>query len=70
LDMDCIIKYHRFFPSWFTMPPLIPSYHICSLYRSSICLHIPLAQLVVNPFDITVWHAFLFFHSWCLSFPP
>ncbi len=29
LDMDCIIGYHQCFPSWFTMPLLIPSYPIC-----------------------------------------
>jgi hypothetical protein len=33
-------------------------------------LRIPLAWLVINPSNIIVQHAFLFFHSWCLSFLP
>jgi hypothetical protein len=33
-------------------------------------LHILLTWLAINPFDITTWHAFVLFHSWCLSFLP
>ncbi len=33
-------------------------------------LRILLVQLVVDPSNITTWHAFLLFHSWCLSFLP
>ncbi len=33
-------------------------------------LHIPLVRLAIDPFDITVWHASLFFHSWYISFLP
>lgn len=33
-------------------------------------LRIPLIWLVVNPSYIVAWHAFLLFHSWCLSFSP
>jgi hypothetical protein len=54
LDMDCIIRSHRCFPSWFTTPPLIPSYPICYPCQGSMCFIHPLVQLVVNPSDITV----------------
>jgi hypothetical protein len=33
-------------------------------------LHIPLTHFIIDPFDITTWHAFLLFRSWCLSFSP
>ncbi len=43
LDTDCIIKYHRCFPLWFTMAPFIPSYFICSSCWSSTCFAHPLS---------------------------
>jgi hypothetical protein len=43
----------------------IPYAFYVKVYR---VLHIPLAQLIIDPFDIIAWHAFLLFHSWCLSF--
>jgi hypothetical protein len=67
-----------FFPAWTCIPSLniinvfhlgLPcphSYHHipCVLYVKVQCaLHIFLARLIVNPFDIVAWHAFLFFHS-------
>ncbi len=52
LDMDCIIIYHQHFPPWFAMPPLIPSYSICSLCRSSACFVHSLAWLIVDPSNI------------------
>jgi len=36
---------------------------------SSTCFTHPLVQLTINPSNITAWHAFLLFHSSCLSFP-
>jgi hypothetical protein len=69
--MDCIIIY------------IIDVFHLglprpCSYHHIPYALHvevlrvlhIPLVQLVVNPFDLTTWHAFFFSHSWCLSCPP
>jgi hypothetical protein len=43
--------------------------HVISI-KVQCDLRIPLVWLVVDPSDITTWHAFLFFHSWCLSFLP
>jgi hypothetical protein len=70
LDMDCIIRYHRCLPSWFTM--LYSYHHIPYALHVEIQynLHIPLAWLAINPSNIIAWHAYLFFHSWCLSFVP
>ncbi len=70
LDMDYIIRYHQCFSSYFTTPLIIPSYSICSSCQGSTCFVHPLAQLVVEPSEIIAWHAFLLFHSWCLSFLP
>jgi hypothetical protein len=50
------------------MPLLIPLYFIFFRVEVQHLLRIPLAQLVVKPFNIVAWHAFLLFHSWCLSF--
>ncbi len=45
-------------------------HHISYALRVEVqcVLHIPLIWLVVNPSNIVTWHAFLLFHSWCLSF--
>jgi hypothetical protein len=47
-------------------------HHIPYVLRVKVqhALCIPLVRLAVRPFNITTWHAFLFFHSWCLSFLP
>jgi hypothetical protein len=44
LDMDCIIRYHWCFSSWFATPLLISSYSICFLCQSLTCL--------VHPFSL------------------
>jgi hypothetical protein len=41
LDMDCIIKHEQCFPSWFTMPQLIPLYSICFSCQSLTCFAYP-----------------------------
>ncbi len=54
LGLSCPYSYHYI------------SYALCVEVQR--VLHIPLAQLAINPFNIATWHAFLLFHSWCLSF--
>ncbi len=44
------------------MCPLIPSYSFSFFVKVQHVLHILLAQLVINPSNITTWHAFLPFH--------
>jgi hypothetical protein len=56
LDLPCPYSYHH-----------IP-YALCVEVQRA--LRIPLIRLVINPFIITTWHAFLVFHYWCLSFSP
>jgi hypothetical protein len=45
-------------------------HHILYTLRVDVqwTLHIPLYRLTSNPFDVVVWHVFLLFPSWCLSF--
>jgi hypothetical protein len=35
-----------------------------------MCFAHPFSELTIDPSDITTWHVFLLFHSWCLSFSP
>jgi hypothetical protein len=47
-------------------------HHIPYVFRVKVqhALCIPLVRLAIRPSNTTIWHAFLLFHSWCLSFPP
>ncbi len=65
-SLDIINAFHFGLP-WLRSYHLIP-YVICVEVQR--VLHIPLVQLAIDPFDTIAWHAFLFFHSWCLSFSP
>lgn len=69
--------------TWITSLYIIDAFHLglprpysyhhipYTLHVEVLCdLRIPLVQLVVNPSNLTTWHAFLFFHSWCSSCPP
>jgi hypothetical protein len=40
----------------------------CSYHHIPYALRVFLYLYAINPFDITTWHAFLFFLSWCLYF--
>ncbi len=69
--------------TWITSLDIIDVFHLGlprphSYHHIPYVLHvkvqhdlcIPLARLIVDPSNIVIWHAFLLFHSWCLSFPP
>jgi len=65
-SLDYINDFH------FDLPCPRSYHHVPHVFHVDIqhVLRIPLVQVVVNPFAIVAWHAFLLFHSSCLSFPP
>jgi hypothetical protein len=69
--------------TWIASLDIIDVFHLC-LPRPCSYHHIPyvfhvevqralcllVVQLVINPSNITTWHAILLFNSWCLSILP